>query len=147
MHRGTLVPLPLLLSPCSAQVAVSFQVYSLSEYGESICKVFRNVDGIECLVMEVYDSLALNAFEMLVSFQVCIETLGISRAFDNKGGADVVERQEGPVDCVEGDAGKGFSDLSEHGFGGRMLCALDKSPVDRHALRRDLQTVRTTLGP
>jgi len=139
-------PFTFLLLPCFTQVTISFQIYGLSVYGEPGLKVFRNVNGVKRLVMEVYDSLALNASEMLMNFQVGVEPLGVSRAFDDEGGAEFAQGQQRPIDRIEGNAREGLSDLPEHRLGARVLCALEEGLVDRHTLWSDLATRLAALG-
>ena len=71
--------------------------------------------------MEIKDSLALDAFKMLVRIQVRIKTFGAARTFHNKNQAHIREGVQRSVDRVEADIGIIRSDLPEDHFHGRMI--------------------------
>jgi hypothetical protein len=90
--------------------------------------------------MEVYDMPALKAFEMLMVFQIGVESFGVARAFDDERRADFAQGQQGPVDRIERDAGKNLAHLAKNGVRRGMVRGLQECLVDRRTLWSDFQT-------
>lgn len=134
------------MTSLAAHVAQTFEVDGLPQYGEPSRKVFRHLDAIEGLVMEVYDLSALKAFEMLMIFQIGVEPFGVARAFDDERHTDIAQGQQGPVDRVERDAGEHLAYLPKDRLRRGVVRGFQKRLVDRGTLGSDFQTRLATPG-
>ncbi len=73
------------------KIAYPLKVYGLFQNFEFLFKACRQLDNIEGLIIEIYDSFALDAFKMLVLLHAAVKTPYIAGTFHYKSSAHVVE--------------------------------------------------------
>jgi hypothetical protein len=69
---------PTSFTGLAAPVTHALDVDGRPQYGQTRPKVFWYANLIERFVMEIDDSLALDAFEVLMATHVGVETLGVA---------------------------------------------------------------------
>lgn len=129
----------------AAPVTHALDVNGRPQYGEVGRKAFWYGDLIEGFMVEVDNPLALDALEVLVVGDIGVKTLGAARPLHHEGHAHVAQRQQRPVDGIQGDAGEDLAHPAKDHLRGGMLIRLQKGSVDRHTLGRDFQPFVATL--
>ncbi len=102
------------------RITYPFKINRFPQYSK-IIQDRRCLYIAEIYVIDIYDLLAPEALKMLMIFQMSVKPLGIAGSLYGKGGADLIQRQQRPVNRIHGNMGKNTPDRLEDVFRRWML--------------------------
>jgi hypothetical protein len=116
------------------EVTEALKINRFSQHRKFIAETLWNGYIVERLVMKINDFFASYALEMLVLTEAAVEPFGVAGTFDDEGCTHFGKGKKRPVDRIQRDVRKSFSDLLVENICRRVLFCLDKRPVNRHSL-------------